>query len=1182
MAVRRTFSTLVGVGLLFAVALAGQTRPAAPRVEPRPLKVLLVGDDREPHPSAALYAVLAPALARRGIQVTRVMTTQAALDAARLANYDAVLFYGDPVFTDPAQEAALKAFVGGGKGIVTMHAASSLPALVGGRMQVSGGGEFRGEIVQREHPVMKGVPPFPAWEENFAPGQPAGDRTVLMERVEGSQREAVAWARSEGKGHVFSTTLGHDKRTWEQAGFQKMIEQAVRWAVDEQAQQAWDGLKMPTLVWVDGFNVPNYEQRNPAPQYQLPLTPQESMKYIQTPADFKVDLFASEPDIIKPISFSFDERGRLWVIEAIDYPNTVLNGAPGTDRIKICEDTNGDGRADKFTVFADHLNMPTSLAFANGGIVVTATPNILFLKDTNGDNKADVREVLSTGWGISDTHAQPSNLMYGPDNRIWGVVGYSGFNGQMNGKAMRFSQVVYRFKPDGSDFEVMTGTTNNTWGLGFSETFDVFGSTANNDPSFYVAIPNRYFTETEGLPPTMQGGGRGVGPGYQSAAAFYAVHPTTPYIRQVDVHGGYTAAAGHHLYTARAFPKEYWNRIAFITEPTAHLVGQGIIESQGAGFVTRDGWNLMSGAEEWVAPVHAQVGPDGAVWIADWYNFIAQHNPTPPGYSNGKGNAYESTLRDHARGRIYRISYRNAPPAKKWLLSKTDPAGLVAALSSDNMFWRLTAQRLLVERGQKDVVPQLLAVVRDQAVDAVGISGGAMHALWTLDGLGALAAPSADVSRAVIAALKHPAAGVRKAAVMVLPKSAESAAAVVDAGLLRDPDLHTRLAATLAIAEMPQAPAVGDALYAASQVAENHTDRWLSRALVIAATRHRDAFLTRYKADPAATPMTALPLALRLGGLKPDWRSPAAADADAWGNIQVPGSWETRGLPDFDGVVWFTRSFNWSGGSPDATVALGRIGNQAEVWVNGLPVTPGGGAPAAGGGRGGPPVYAIPAGTLKPGANVLTVRITNGRNDGGFLGLPEAMHVDAAGQPPVALAGPWKYRVERQTNAGSLYAKPGELSAHVALSAAGAGAPGAPAALPPPVPQAPDVVLRLGVVRGQMKFSLAELNVVAGQLVEVVFVNDDEMPHNFVLGTIGSMETIGLAADAMATSPTGLAANYVPELSQVLAASRLVDPGQSGTIRFRAPAQAGSYPYVCTFPAHWRVMNGVLKVVERR
>ena len=122
----------------------------------------------------------------------------------------------------------------------------------------------------------------------------------------------------------------------------------------------------------------------------------------------------------------------------------------------------------------------------------------------------------------------------------------------------------------------------------------------------------------------------------------------------------------------------------------------------------------------------------------------------------------------------------------------------------------------------------------------------------------------------------------------------------------------------------------------------------------------------------------------------------------------------------------------------------------------------------------------------------------------------------------------------------------------------------------------------LGVVRGQMKFSRGELTAVAGQLVEVVLVNDDEMPHNFVLGTQGSMEALGLAADAMATSPAGLAASYVPESSQVLAASRLVDPGQSATIRFRVPAQAGSFPYVCTFPAHWRVMNGVLTVIERR
>ena len=202
------------------------------------------------------------------------------------------------------------------------------------------------------------------------------------------------------------------------------------------------------------------------------------------------------------------------------------------------------------------------------------------------------------------------------------------------------------------------------------------------------------------------------GPGYQSAAQFYTAHFLTPYIRQVDVCGGYTAAAGHQLYTARSFPKKYWNRIAFITEPTAHLVGQGIMEKQGAGFVTRDGWNLIAGAEEWVSPVHAQVGPDGAVWVADWYNFINQHNPTPPGHSNGPGNAYETSMRDKSRGRIYRVVYRDAPAAKTPALSKADPAGLVAALKSDNMLWRLHAQRLLVERGKLDVVPQLVALAR--------------------------------------------------------------------------------------------------------------------------------------------------------------------------------------------------------------------------------------------------------------------------------------------------------------------------------------------------------------------------------------------------------------------------------------------------------------------------------------
>jgi putative membrane-bound dehydrogenase-like protein len=1079
----------VGAGVMSIVALSvlAQTqRPArGDQASPssRPIKVLFVGYT-DAH--APLYPLLASTLARRGIQITPLLTMDAATPE-RLRHYDAILVPGNRTELTPDLERAITAF----------------------------------------------------------------------------------------KGPVVAASAGQNAEAWGSAAFHNKVEQGILSAVAPSVRQAWQQLEPPGVVYVDGFNVPNYENRDPAPQYQLPFTPRDSMKFIQTPAEFTVELFASEPDIIKPISFSFDERGRLWMIETTDYPNEVLDGQPGDDKIKILEDSNGDGRADKFTVFAEGLNIATSLAFANGGVIVTQAPHILFLKDTNGDDKADVREILSTGWGNRDTHAQPSNLQYAPDNYIWGVVGYSGFKGEINGKQLQFGQGMYRFKPDGSNFEYVTSSTNNTWGLGFSETFDVFGSTANNDPSFYVAIPNRYFEGLEGLP-----AGRAGGPGYQSLAAFYAVHPATPYIRQVDVFGGYTAASGHYLYTARSFPKEYWNRIAFITEPTAHLVGQAVMEKQGASFVARDGWNLMAGAEEWVAPVHAQVGPDGAVWVADWYNFIAQHNPTPTGYSNGKGNAYETSLRDRLRGRIYRVSYKGTAPSKKRSLSKSSPAGLLDALASDNMFWRLTAQRLIVERGQKDVVPQLLALVRNTAVDAIGINGGALHALWTLKGLGELETTSTDSYRAAVQALKHPAAGVRKAAAMVLPHDPAAASAILSAGLLRDPDLHTRLAVVLTLADMPSAPDVGAALYKESHTAENYADRWLSRAFYIAGTRHKGAFLSSYRADAKRVPFTELPVPLRLGATKPDWRVPTAQDlSSAWKDMEVPGNWEARGLPEFDGVVWFTRTVDLPQDGKVAALTFGRVGNISEAWVNGLSVTPqpgGGRGAASGGGRGFvPPTYDLPAGTLRPGQNTVTVRIQNNRNDGGFLGTPDGMYIEA-GDKRIPLAGTWKYRVERQTNAGALYSKPGELAAHVAFTDSGGVASGA---LPPPAPQAPDIVLKLGVLPGELKFDLQELTVAPGQLVEIVFVNSDEMQHNFLLGTPGSLDAIGTAADKLAQSPNALEQQYVPEMSQVLYATKLVDPGQKLTFQFKAPAEQGQYPYVCTFPGHWRLMNGILRVV---
>jgi len=404
--------------------------------------------------------------------------------------------------------------------------------------------------------------------------------------------------------------------------------------------------------------------------------------------------------------------------------------------------------------------------------------------------------------------------------------------------------------------------------------------------------------------------------------------------------------------------------------------------------------------------------------------------------------------------------------------------------------------------------------------------------------------------------------------------------AILDANLLRDPDLHTRLAAVLAIADarpdVPPSASIAKALYAASLDPANTGDRWLSRALYVAASRHKDGVLTEYRADPDAVPVTALPFALRLGNNRPDWRTPdAAAIAANWKDIEVPGNWEAHGLPDFDGVVWFTRTINLP--SPAATtLSFGRIAQAAEIWVNGqsVPAPPRGPAPQPP-----TPIFSVPDDALRAGTNTITLRIQNNRGNGGFISTPELVFAESGGIKR-SLAGTWKQRVERQTNAVTLYGTPGELAAHLAYasSAAGSSAAATSAATALPALPTPDVTLTLSVIPGQLKFDKTEFTVAPGQLVQLVFTNPDVMQHNFILGATGSLEQIGTAADQLLATGDALAQQYVPQTPQVLYSTPLVDPGQTITVQFRAPTEAGAYPYVCTFPGHWRLMNGILTV----
>ena len=355
--------------------------------------------------------------------------------------------------------------------------------------------------------------------------------------------------------------------------------------------------------------IPNYPagkswgtMGNAFDQMQLPLSPEESAKHIVTLPGFEAKLWAADPEITKPICMAWDERGRLWIAETVDYPNELQRPGAGRDRIKICEDTDGDGKADTFTVFADKLSIPTGLVRANGGVIVIEGGQTLFLKDTNGDGVADERRVLFRGWGMGDTHATASSLRWGLDNWIWGTVGYSGFDGEVGGRQIKFTMGVFRFKPDGSALEFVRSSNNNTWGLGLSEEGIVFGSTANNNASWYMPIPNRYYEAVNGWSASRM----------ETIADSQLIYPITAKVRQVDAHGRYTAGAGHALYTARNYPREYWNRVAFVTEPTGHLIGKFRLEGRGADFVATNEHSFLASDDEWTAPIMAEVGPDGA------------------------------------------------------------------------------------------------------------------------------------------------------------------------------------------------------------------------------------------------------------------------------------------------------------------------------------------------------------------------------------------------------------------------------------------------------------------------------------------------------------------------------------------------------------------------------------------
>ena len=601
---RLTTTLALAATLLFAVST---TVSAA---EPGRLKLLYLGDGGH-HQPVVRFKQLQPALAKQKIDLV-YSDVPADLNPTTLAGYDGLVVYANIDSITDDQAKALLEYVAGGKGFIPLHCASfcfrnndAVVGLIGAQFMKHGTGTFRTTITQPDHPVMKGFKGFESWDETYVHTKHNPlNRTVLETRTEGETEEPWTWVRTHGKGRVFYTAWGHDARTFSNPGFHNLVERGIRWACGQDPSVVPSFVDKPAMTKLAAdlnpfeyieADVPFYPPgkqwgtvENGKRKMQLPASPEESMKHFVTPVGFEVKLFASEKDFEgKPISMNWDERGRLWICETLDYPNELKPPGEGRDRIRILEDTDGDWVADKFTVFAEKLSIPTAITFYRGGAIVQDGTETIYLKDTNGDDKADFRKVLITGWSMGDTHGEVSNFQYGLDNWYYAMQGYNNSSPVLTDgrKVTSFRQGFFRFKveeakassgtevgngkadqpnPVVTDLEFLRSTNNNTWGLGLSEEGLVFGSTANGNPSEFMPIPNRYYEAVRGWSSSVLNG-------IADSNKFEPLDEGK--VRQVDHHGGFTAAAGHALYTARNYPKEYWNRTAFVTEATGASCG---------------------------------------------------------------------------------------------------------------------------------------------------------------------------------------------------------------------------------------------------------------------------------------------------------------------------------------------------------------------------------------------------------------------------------------------------------------------------------------------------------------------------------------------------------------------------------------------------------------------------------